>query len=74
MDIFVGNLAFTATEAEVRQLFEGYGTVDTIRRMTDRDTGRPRGFAFVDYADRGRKFKEEVRQFADEERDGTGEQ
>ena len=51
MDIFVGNLAYTATEAEVRQLFEGYGTVDTVRIMTDRDTGRPRGFGFVTMPD-----------------------
>ncbi len=51
MNIFVGNLAFTATEAEVRQLFEGYGAVDTVRLMTDRDTGRPRGFGFVEMPD-----------------------
>ena len=51
MNIFVGNLAFTATEDEVRQLFEGYGTVDTVRLMTDRDTGRPRGFGFVEMPD-----------------------
>ena len=48
MQIFVGNLAYTATEEDVRQLFEGYGTVDTVRLMTDRDTGRPRGFGFVE--------------------------
>ena len=48
MTIFVANLAFTATEEEVRQLFEGYGTVDTVRLMTDRDTGQPRGFGFVE--------------------------
>ena len=46
--IYVGNLAFTATEAEVRQLFEGYGTVDTIRLLTDRETGQARGFGFVE--------------------------
>jgi RNA recognition motif-containing protein len=51
MNIFVGNLAFTATEAEVRQLFEGYGAVDTVRLATDRDTGRPRGFGFVEMPD-----------------------
>ena len=51
MNIFVGNLAYTATEAELRQLFEAYGTVDTIRMMTDRDTGRPRGFGFVEMPD-----------------------
>jgi RNA recognition motif-containing protein len=48
MNIFVGNLVFTTTEEEVRQLFEGYGTVDTVRLATDRDTGRPRGFGFVE--------------------------
>ena len=51
MNIFVGNLAFTATEAEVRQLFEGYGTVDTVNLLMDRDTGRPRGFGFVEMPD-----------------------
>ena len=51
MTIFVANLAFTATEDEVRQLFEGHGTVDTVRLMTDRDTGRPRGFGFVEMPD-----------------------
>ena len=49
--IYVGNLAFTATEAEVRQLFEGYGTVDTVRLLTDRETGQPRGFGFVEMPD-----------------------
>ena len=48
MNIFVGNLAFTATEAEVRQLFAGYGVVDTVRLLTDRETGQPRGFGFVE--------------------------
>ena len=48
MNIFVGNLAFTTTEAEVRQLFEGYGMVDTVRLLTDRETGQPRGFGFVE--------------------------
>ena len=47
MNIYVGNLAFTATEDEVRQLFEAYGTVDTVRVMTDRETRQPRGFGFV---------------------------
>ena len=48
MNIFVGNLAFTATADEVRQLFEGYGTVETVNILIDRDTGRPRGFGFVE--------------------------
>ena len=51
MQIFVGNLAYTATEEDVRQLFEGYGVVDTVRLATDRDTGRPRGFGFVEMPD-----------------------
>ena len=51
MNIFVGNLAFTTTEQDLRQLFEPYGTVDTIRFRTDRDTGRSRGFAFVEMTD-----------------------
>jgi RNA recognition motif-containing protein len=48
MNIFVSNVPYTATEDEVRQLFEGYGTVDTVRLMTDRETGQPRGFGFVE--------------------------
>ena len=48
MHIFVGNLAFTTTDQELRTCFEAYGTVETVRIMTDRDTGRPRGFGFVE--------------------------
>ena len=48
MQIFVGNFTFTTTEAELRHLFEPYGTVETARIVTDRDTGRPRGFGFVE--------------------------
>ncbi len=51
MNIFVGNLAFTVTEQDLRQLFEPYGAVDTITIITDRDTGRSRGFGFVDMPD-----------------------
>ena len=46
--IYVGNLPFSAGEEEVRTLFEEYGTVDSINLITDRDTGRPRGFGFVE--------------------------
>jgi len=46
--IYVGNLPFTTTEGELRTLFEQYGTVDRVSVITDRDTGRPRGFAFVE--------------------------
>ncbi|HEX2586469.1 MAG TPA: RNA-binding protein [Steroidobacteraceae bacterium] len=45
--IFVGNLPFTASEASVRTLFEQHGAVDSVALINDRDTGRPRGFGFV---------------------------
>jgi cold-inducible RNA-binding protein len=47
-NIFVGNLNFNATEEAVRSLFERYGAVNSARIMTDRETGRSRGFAFVE--------------------------
>ncbi|HZT72847.1 MAG TPA: RNA-binding protein [Terriglobales bacterium] len=47
-NIFVGNLSFSTTEADLRGLFEQYGSVDRVSIMTDRDTGRSRGFAFVE--------------------------
>ncbi len=47
-NIFVGNLAFGATDSSVRSMFEQYGTVDRVNLVTDRDTGRSRGFAFVE--------------------------
>jgi RNA recognition motif-containing protein len=50
-NIFVGNLSPEATEQDVRTVFEKHGTVERFRIMTDRETGRPRGFAFVEMAD-----------------------
>jgi cold-inducible RNA-binding protein len=50
-NIFVGNLDFGATEDTVRSLFEAYGTVERVSLMTDRETGRSRGFAFVEMTD-----------------------
>lgn len=49
-NIFVGNLSFGATEQAVRSLFETYGTVDRVSIVTDRDSGQPRGFGFVEMA------------------------
>ncbi|WP_366949841.1 RNA-binding protein [Immundisolibacter sp.] len=46
--IYVGNLPFSATEDQVRALFEQYGTVQSVKLINDRETGRPRGFAFVE--------------------------
>ncbi|MFL6548859.1 MAG: RNA recognition motif domain-containing protein [Povalibacter sp.] len=46
--IYVGNLPFSADEAAVRALFEQHGTVESVSLINDRDTGRPRGFGFVE--------------------------
>jgi RNA recognition motif-containing protein len=47
-NIYVGNLSFGTTEQTVRELFEAHGTVDRVNIVTDRDTGQPRGFGFVE--------------------------
>ena len=49
--LYVGNLSFDATEDELRQAFGQYGTVNSAQIVMDRDTGRSRGFAFVERAD-----------------------
>jgi len=51
VNIFVGNLAFSTTDHDLRQLFEPYGDVDTINIITDRYTGQSRGFGFVEMSD-----------------------
>jgi cold-inducible RNA-binding protein len=50
-NIFVGNLDFAATESSIRALFEPYGNIERVNLITDRDTGRSRGFAFVEMTD-----------------------
>ncbi len=55
--LFVGNLSFDTREGELRSIFEPYGEITSIQVMTDRDTGRPRGFAFVELADDGEAAK-----------------
>jgi RNA recognition motif-containing protein len=50
MKLYVGNLAFTATEDQVKDLFSQYGTPDSVRLITDRETGRPKGFGFVEFS------------------------
>jgi RNA recognition motif-containing protein len=52
VNIFVGNLAYIVTDQDLRQLFELYGAVDTIEVVTDRETGYPYGFGFVDMPER----------------------
>jgi cold-inducible RNA-binding protein len=49
-DIFVGNLNFSTSEGALRQLFAAFGPVTQVRIMMDRDTGKPRGFGFVEMA------------------------
>ena len=51
INIFVGNLDPTTTEAQLKDLFAAYGSVQTVTVVTDRDTSGPRGFAFVEMPD-----------------------
>ena len=52
-NIYVGNLDFSASEEQLQALFAAYGAVKTVTTVTDRDTGQPRGFAFVEMANGG---------------------
>jgi RNA recognition motif-containing protein len=52
-NIYVGNCSFDVTEQQLRDVFSAYGEVNTVHVITDRATGRPRGFAFVEMSDRG---------------------
>ncbi len=51
MDIYVGNLPYTATEEDLTGLFSAYGPVERVKLITDRETGRSKGFAFVTLGD-----------------------
>ena len=51
MKLYVGNMPFSMDESQLRQLFEAHGTVDSASVITDRETGRPRGFGFVEMSD-----------------------
>ncbi|MFH1279282.1 MAG: RNA-binding protein [Candidatus Eisenbacteria bacterium] len=51
MKMYVGNLPFSATETELRDMFGRHGSVESVSLITDRDTGRPRGFGFVEMND-----------------------
>jgi RNA recognition motif-containing protein len=50
MKIYIGNMSFETTEDQLREAFESYGEVTSVNIISDRDTGRPRGFAFVEMA------------------------
>ena len=58
--LYVGNLSFETTETELKELFSQSGPVDTVRIITDRDTGRSKGFGFVEMADGGDKAIAEI--------------
>lgn len=62
MKIYVGNLNFRSTEETVTELFSAFGAVEEVALITDRDTGRPRGFGFVTMTndDEGKKAIEEL--------------
>ena len=49
-NVYVGNMSYDTTESRLRELFEAHGEVTSVNIITDRDTGRPRGFAFVEMA------------------------
>src|SRR3954469_8827536 len=53
--LYVGNLPYTATEDELRELFAQHGTVHSVSVISDRETGQPRGFAFVEMDEDGAK-------------------
>ena len=53
MNIYVGNMPYSMTDTEVKELFGAYGTVDAVRIVMDRDSGRPKGFAFVEMSNAG---------------------
>jgi cold-inducible RNA-binding protein len=59
--IYVGNLSHTASEDDLREAFAQYGAVSTVTVVKDRDSGRPRGFAFVEMAD-GKQAADAIRE------------
>ncbi|MAZ45737.1 MAG: RNA-binding protein [Gammaproteobacteria bacterium] len=53
MKLFVGNLPWSVTDQGLEEMFNGFGSVDSAKVITDRETGRSRGFGFVEMADEG---------------------
>lgn len=57
MNIYVGNLAYSVTEQDLMQAFSEFGTVQSAKMIMDRDTGRPKGFAFVEMENKSEGIK-----------------
>lgn len=57
MNIFVGNLAYSTTEQDLQQAFAAFGSVQTTKIVMDRDTGRPRGFGFIEMENKTEAIK-----------------
>ena len=70
MRIYVGNMPFSMNDEQLRELFESYGQVETVDIITDRETGRPRGFAFVEMSldDDAQKAIENLHEYSAEGR------
>ena len=66
--IYVGNLPFSATESEIESLFSQHGEVVSVNLITDRETGRPRGFGFIEMDEEGAEVA--IRELAGHEMDG----
>jgi RNA recognition motif-containing protein len=61
LNLYVGNLPFSTTEDELKEIFSEYGTINSLKIITDRETGKSRGFGFVDISDNsGRKAISEL--------------
>ena len=69
MNIYVGNLSFNTTEDTLRQYFEGIGQVAKVSIITDRETGRPRGFAFIEMPN-GSEAREAMKQLDGQDLEG----
>ncbi|MGI9665958.1 MAG: RNA recognition motif domain-containing protein [Acidimicrobiia bacterium] len=69
MNIFIGNLPYTATESDLRSLFAEYGDIESAAVIMDRETGRSRGFGFVELAE-GARAQDAIKELDGAELDG----
>ncbi len=69
MQIYIGNMSYGSTEEDIKTLFEKYGEVESVKLITDRETGRAKGFGFVEMAD-STKAQEAIDDLNGKELDG----